>query len=248
MEMLAQRNADHSVASATADALHGIPLPCDLERSDLEEIAPLFAIHRYSRRYTIIQQDEPGTALHILFSGGVRVTQQRRNGRDPTLAILTQSEFFGEMSLFDHWPRTASVTTLTPDTASVIARHDFLALHNASSSISRHLLAEISKRLRETNDLLTLAIHHDIHERIASLLFNLVRKVGQDVPDGIKITLRLTDMEMAKMIGTTRESVNRVLNGFCDQRLIDRGIGDTIITQPNRLLSVSIGSDLCTLT
>jgi len=157
------------------------------------------------------------------------------DGRETILSILKERDFFGEMSIFDTAVRAASVRTLTEVEVGVIEREDFLALIDRSPRIGRLLVIALSERLRAANKLISATTSQDIRSRLASLLLNLAQNFGETVPTGTRITLRLTNQEMANMIGTTRETVNRTLNRFWDERLIDMRTAHVVVTEPDKL-------------
>jgi CRP/FNR family cyclic AMP-dependent transcriptional regulator len=89
--------------------------------------------------------------------------------------------------------------------------------------------------LRAANSLIAATTSQDIRARLASLLLNLAEQFGEEVPNGTRITLRLTNQEMANMIGTTRETVNRTLNRFWDDQLVDMKTAHVIVVEPDKL-------------
>jgi CRP/FNR family transcriptional regulator len=151
------------------------------------------------------------------------------------LSILKERDFFGEMSIFDTAVRAASVRTLTDVEVGAIEREDFLALIDRSPRIGRLLVIALSERLRAANKLISATTSQDIRSRLASLLINLTQNFGEPVANGTRISLRLTNQEMANMIGTTRETVNRTLNRFWDEKLIDMRTTNIIVTDLDRL-------------
>ena len=88
---------------------------------------------------------------------------------------------------------------------------DFLVLLDAKPHIGRSLVIALSERLRAANALIAATTSQDIRARLASLLLNLSTQFGEIVDNGTRISLRLTNQEMANMIATTRETVNRTL-------------------------------------
>ena len=85
------------------------------------------------------------------------------------------------------------------------------------------------------NALIAATTSQDIRARLASLLLNLSVQFGEPVEKGIRISLRLTNQEMANMIATTRETVNRTLNRFWDEKLVDMRTSHVVIVDPDRL-------------
>ena len=92
--------------------------------------------------------------------------------------------------------------------------------------------------MRATNQAIQAASYQDIRTRLASLLLNLEKNFGERVDGGIRLTLRLTNQEMANMIGTTRETVNRMLNRFWDEKLIDMRTANVVITEHDKLQAI----------
>jgi CRP/FNR family transcriptional regulator len=79
----------------------------------------------------------------------------------------------------------------------------------------------------------------DIRARLAALLLNLAAQFGEQVDNGTRISLRLTNQEMANMIATTRETVNRTLNRFWDEKLVDMRSSHVVIVEPERLRALA---------
>jgi CRP/FNR family transcriptional regulator len=103
------------------------------------------------------------------------------------------------------------------------------------TKIGRLLVIELAERLRAANAIIASTTSQDIRARLATLLLSLSDKFGEPVPSGIKIALRLTNQEMASMIGTTRETVNRTLNRFWDDQLVDMRTAYVVVTSPDKL-------------
>jgi CRP/FNR family cyclic AMP-dependent transcriptional regulator len=171
----------------------------------------------------------------LILSGSVAIVHMVPDGRETILSILKERDFFGEMSIFESALRAASVRTLTDVEVGIIDRVDFLALIDRSPRIGRLLVTALSDRLRAANKLIASATSQDIRSRLAALLINLGQNFGEPTPLGSRISLRLTNQEMANMIGTTRETVNRTLNRFWDEHVIDMRTAHVVIVDPEKL-------------
>jgi CRP/FNR family cyclic AMP-dependent transcriptional regulator len=110
-----------------------------------------------------------------------------------------------------------------------------MALLDHSPQIGRLLIIALADRLRAANALIASTTSQDIRSRLAALLLNLMERFGEPAPNGVRIALRLTNQEMANMIGTTRETVNRTLNRFWDERLIDMRTANVVIVEEEKL-------------
>lgn len=218
--------------------LRNIPLFREFEDAQLEAIASTVSIRGFHKHEFIVKEGDAGDTFYIIIEGSVAVTRVASDGRETILSILKENDFFGEMSLFDSSLRSASIKTLTDVTVGVIEQIDFMNLLDRSPKIGRHLVIELSQRLRAANHLIAATTSQDIRARLASLLLNLTQNFGEPVENGTKITLRLTNQEMANMIGTTRETVNRTLNRFWDERLIDMRTAHVVVVESEKLRSL----------
>jgi len=218
--------------------LRNIPLFREFEDAQLQQIAQTAAVRNYHKHEFVVREGDPGGTFYIILEGSVAVTRIASDGRETILSILKGNDFFGEMSLFDSSLRSASIKTLTDVTVGVIEEKEFLDMLDRTPKIGRYLVTALSQRLRAANQLIAATTSQDIRARLASLLLNLTQSFGEKVENGTKITLRLTNQEMANMIGTTRETVNRTLNRFWDERLIDMRTSHVVVVEPDKLRSL----------
>jgi len=233
--MIMPRPRDDGARALGTDSLKNVPLFRDFDETELSEVAQLVATRRYGKHQTIFREGDPGQTFYLILTGSVAIVRVAPDGRETILSILKERDFFGEMSIFDTAVRAASVRTLTEVEVGAIEREDFLALIDRSPRIGRLLVIALSERLRAANKLISASTSQDIRSRLASLLLNLSTNFGEQVPAGTRITLRLTNQEMANMIGTTRETVNRTLNRFWDERLIDMRTAHVVIVEHEKL-------------
>jgi len=222
-------------AMVAASVLRRIPLFHDFEEAELAQIATTVGIARFSKHQFIVRESETGETFFIIVSGSVSVCRIAPDGRETILSILKEGDFFGEMSMFDSSLRSASIKALTEVEVGTINRPEFLSLIDRNPKIGRLLVIELAERLRAANALIAATTSQDIRARLASLLLNLSDQFGEPVDNGIKISLRLTNQEMANMIGTTRETVNRTLNRFWDDQLVDMRTSHVVVTSPDKL-------------
>jgi CRP/FNR family cyclic AMP-dependent transcriptional regulator len=224
-----------ATAGIAPSVLRVVPLFRDFGDDSLAELALQFAVQRFRKHEMIIREGEPGEKFYVVLSGSVAVVREAGEGRESILSILTANDFFGEMSIFDTSVRSASIRTLTATEVAVIDRGDFLALIDRSPRIGRLLVIALAERLRAANALIAANTSQDIRSRLAALLVNLMDQFGEPAQTGTRITLRLTNQEMANMIGTTRETVNRSLNRLWDERLIDMRAANIIVLDEEKL-------------
>jgi len=161
--------------------------------------------------------------VYVILSGSVKVYVIHPGGTDVVLAVLGVGEVVGEMSLADSLGRSASVVTLEETTLLWMDRRTFQT-SVASSTVLSHNLAEVlSRRVRLTNARLISLATLDVPGRIASLLLSLAREYGEETPEGTRIPMRLTQAELAALVGASRVSVNQALGQFRKRGAISSG-------------------------
>jgi CRP-like cAMP-binding protein len=216
-------------------SIRRVPLFRDFADDEVAALGATVTDRRYGKHQFIVREGDPGDTFFILVKGSVSVCRIAPDGRETILSILKEGDFFGEMSMFDSSLRSASIKTLTEVEVGAIRQADFLILLDRNPRIGRSLVIALSERLRAANALIAATTSQDIRARLASLLLNLSNQFGERVDNGMRITLRLTNQEMANMIGTTRETVNRTLNRFWDDKLVDMRTAHVVIVEPDRL-------------
>lgn len=162
----------------------------------------------------IVGQSDQGDSLYIIESGRVKVVLYGESGREVILTIFRAGDFFGEMSLLDGEPRSANVIALEPTVALVLSRDDFAHHVETHTHIALKILSEMSKRLRHADEVIGNLALLDVYGRVARILINLARTEGENRDEGVMIRERPTQQDLASMIGTSRETVSRVLSEF----------------------------------
>jgi CRP-like cAMP-binding protein len=225
----------HDGAAIDTRLLRRVPLFQGFSEEQLTGVARLVKIRRFGKHEVIVREGDPGEAFYVILGGTVAIVRLAADGRETILSILKDRDFFGEMSVLDTSTRSASVRAMTNVVLGVIEREPFLDLIDRTPGIGRLLVIALSERLRAANQLITSTTSQDIRSRLATLLLNLMHSFGEPTELGTRISLRLTNQELANMIGTTRETVNRTLNRFWDEHLIDMRTAHIVVTDLEKL-------------
>lgn len=207
-------------ASDVATLLAGIPLFADLAPDELQSLGRRARRQVFQADETIFYQDDPGQSLYCVASGIVRIVLSSKEGREAVLVLLRPGEFFGELSLFDGQPRSASAIAMGPTEVAILRRDDFLSFLQEHPQAALTVLAVLSRRLRRTDDLIGDAVFLDLPVRIAKKLLELAETFGEQVEQGVEIAIRLRHQDLANMVGGNRESVSRYLATLEGQGLI----------------------------
>lgn len=183
----------------------------ELAQNELEALARAAELREFARDEVIFAMFEPADGLYVVASGRVKVCISSAEGKELIIATLGPGQFFGEMALLDDEPRSASVVAQLTTTTYRIRRPEFSRLLDASPSIGRKLLRELSLRLRRANAQVESLVTLDVVGRLARYLIDLARQHGQILGNGWVAVRRPTHQDIANSIGTTRETVTRLM-------------------------------------
>jgi len=221
--------------SVVTMVLAHVPLFSGLAANELDSLGEALRPRRYARGDLIFQQGDPGDAFYVIENGEVKVVLSSSDGREAILAILGPGHFFGELSLLDGDPRSADVIAKEDCTLLALRREDFLAFLRAYPRAAEALLAVLSRRLRATDDLVHDAAFLDVAARLARLLLKLGDTHGRKEADGVVLGVRLTQEDLASMVGSTRETVNKWLKSWERQGILHSRGGILTLRQPGEL-------------
>jgi CRP/FNR family cyclic AMP-dependent transcriptional regulator len=202
----------------------------------IKDILAAGTLRRFDSKQTILSQGAPGDSIHLLLSGGVKVSLTARDGKETILDILSEGDFFGEMSLFGKQPRSASLITLVPSVTLQIDHAAFVEMLSIYPNMSINLIAVLMSRLRMMDGLLSDLLSLDAEERIAKRIVALSKIYGtSSAGGGLRITLKMSQQDIASMVGLSRESVNKCLRAWEESGLIATDSGFLTLKYPDRL-------------
>ena len=187
------------------------PLFADLAGHEMDALARMAEAKEYVRDQAIFAVNEPPDGLYVVAAGRVKVCLLSAEGKELILATLGPGQFFGEMALLDDEPRSANVVAQLPTTVYRIRRDDFHRLLETQPSIARKLLCELSQRLRRANAQMESLATLDVVGRMARYFIDIAKQHGQVLGNGWVAVRRPTHQDIASSIGTSRETVTRLM-------------------------------------
>jgi CRP/FNR family cyclic AMP-dependent transcriptional regulator len=196
------------------------PLFADLDDRELASIAAVAKTRRYAKDDVVFYADESGDIFCLIREGHVKVTMISPEGKEIILSILDPGDFFGEMALLDDEPRSATVVATESLELVTIWRNDFLQILQENFSITKKVLAEISRRLRHASNRIESLATMDVYGRLARFFLDLARDQGKVLDNGYVAVTRPTHQSIANMIGTSRETVSRLIHDLMRQGLL----------------------------
>ena len=166
------------------------------------------------RHGRLFHQGDSGSGLFVVASGLVKVVVTSEEGEEMVLVTLGPGEAFGELSIVDGGPRSASAEALEPTVALMITREVLLDLATRDNGLTEALLHTLGALLRRLTEQASDLVFLDLPGRVAKLLAGLAAERGSETPDGIELDANLTQTDLAGMVGASRQSVNQILQGF----------------------------------
>ncbi len=197
-----------------SNLLKEIELFSELNEQELQEVAAAAQIRHLAADNAIFHEGDTSDAIYITVTGRVKIVTTSSDGKEFILTVLGAGQVFGEMGLLETAPRSASVITITDVELLVIKREEFEHLLSTSPGISRKLMTILSRRLRRANSKMESLAYMDVAGRLARYLLDMALDHGQRLGNGWVVVRRPTHSDIAHSIGTSRETVSRLINEF----------------------------------
>ena len=186
--------------------LENVPLFSGLPKEALAEIEQHGIVKSYKNNTIVINQGDETYSLYVILSGSVKVFVSGEDGREVVLNHQHAGDCFGDLALIDKQPRVASVMTTEPSTFMVISREDFLACLAKNPEIAINLIKPMISHIRMLAKNVSSLALLDVYGRVARTLLDLSEREGD-----VMITEKLTQQEIADMVGASRAMVSRIL-------------------------------------
>jgi CRP-like cAMP-binding protein len=202
--------------------LQTVPLFSELEETDLQRIADVASVQKYHKDNIILIEEEVGTTMFIIISGKVKISRISDDGREVILSILSEGDFFGEMSLLDGQTRSANVTAIEESELLMLRREDFLQMLYDYPQIAINLLKELAQRIRKSDEQIKSLSLQDATGRVASTILRIAEDSGIFKKGVVEISNLPLQQDLANMAGTSRETISRVIKSLCQDGLLKK--------------------------
>ncbi len=214
------------------ELLRTVPIFSELTDSDITSLAKLSSRRRFPKDTVVFFENEEGDSFFMILEGRIKVTILGDDGREVILSMLGPGDFFGEMALLDNEPRSATAIAVEESELLSLHRTDFQTVLTDNRSITTALIKILTARLRRANHQISTLALLDVYGRVARVIVDMAREEGRRLRDGRIAFRRATHQEIANRIGTTRETVTRMLKDLERQGLIHIE-GKEIVVEPD---------------
>jgi len=217
--------------------LKNIPLFTYLDDEQLAEVEKVIIERSYQKGRILFMENEPGEAVFFVKTGRIKVTKQTEDGREHILHFINPGEVFAEVVMFAGGTYPATAEVVEDCTVGMIRNVDMDRIINANPGIALGLLRIMARRLRVSQQQLIELALLDTTRRAASMLLFLAGEQGISTDKGTEIDIPLTNQDLANLIGTSRETANRIINDFRRQKAIEVKKGRVTILDKYKLKS-----------
>lgn len=217
------------------DVVLAAPLFVGIEPDAARDLVASMGHVNLPRGHVLFREGEPGDCLYIIRSGKVKLGRKSVDGRENLLSVLGPGEMFGELSMFDPGPRTATATAVGDTVLYELSHTELLSWLERFPAVARYLLEALARRLRRTNEALADLVFSDVPGRVAKALLDLAERFGKEVPEGVRVMHDLTQEELAQLIGASRETVNKALADFSARGWVRREGRSVVLLDRGRL-------------
>ena len=198
----------------------------------LEQLSPVDV----PRGHVFFSEGDFGDRMFIIVSGKVKIGAHSREGRESSFTVRGPPESFGELSVFDPGQRTSTAIALTAGCAAPVDGAVLRAWIGDHPEVAVRLLRVLARRLRRTDDIVSDMIFTDVPSRLAKQLLHLAQRFGVQEDGAMRVDHELTQEELAHLVGSSRETVNKTLSDFSRRGWIRLEGKSVVITESENLV------------
>lgn len=188
-------------------SLKKIPFLSKLPDEALNALAAKAKLVKFPKQAVIISEGDETSSLYIILSGKVRVFSSDEKSKEVTLLVQESGSYFGELALLADEPRSASVETLEKTICGIISKNDFKYWLTSHPDVAIGLLSDLSAKIRHLTEKVKQMALSNVYERTIKVLQDIAIKKG----DIFVIDNKPTQQELANMVGSSREMINKVM-------------------------------------
>ena len=220
--------------------LQKIPLLSGLDSNALAKIGVLMSFRKAEKGNFILHKGGPGDHLLFLLAGRLRVVELTEDGKEIGLSILTPGDYFGELSIIDGQPRSASVVATEPSLIALLPTIHAHSLFFSHASVAKQVMQRLTQKIRSDSNHRAILGIQNAHRRVFALLAQLVRFAPGDLAVIENVP---THQEIAIMANTSRETVCRAFQVLIRQGVVEKDLRRLIVRQPEQLKAMILEQD-----
>lgn len=198
------------------DLFSRLPFFEGLQQNELNDIAAITVKKRYSRGENLFFEGDPGHGFYVVVSGSVKIYKESFNGKEVIIHICGPLDQFGQVAVYAGRTFPASAMAIADTEVILFPRAEFLELIMKNPSLALSMLSTLSMRIRQVTSQLESIALKEVPGRFAAYLLYVRGEQG----NSNRITLNISRTELANFLGTTPETLSRILARFEEEKLI----------------------------
>ena len=206
-----------------------------LSSDEIDTLIHYARVEHYPAGHEIYAKGSPGHSMMAVLRGTLKMTCVSIDGKEIVLNIIEPGEIFGEIAMLDGGERSADAVAMTDCELLVLNRRDFMPILERRADICLILLRILCERLRQTSEQVEDVLFRHLESRVAKALLHLAESVALQGPRGASVELHVSQRELGNMAGGSRESVNKILQNWHRQGLIELGKASVLIRDTEAL-------------
>lgn len=199
------------------ELIRRVPLFAMLTPAQVDSLAANVGKQRIKKGVNIVDQGANSNALHLILAGRAHVVMTDSKGREVILATLKAGDYIGEMSLIDNEPHSATVVADTQMDLLILGRDDFTRCVTENTAIAAAVMRGLVQRLRNADQKIVSLALMGVYGRVANVLLDAAEP---NEHGELLIRDKISRLDLAKMVGASREMVSRVMKDFEEQGFV----------------------------
>ena len=212
--------------------LQNIPLLSGVDEDTLKQVGAALQIRVVERGKHVLQKGSTGDHLMCLLTGRLQAVDLTEDGREVGLNFLAPGDYFGELSIIDNLPRSATVVACENSLVASLPRAQALALFYHTPLVAERLLKRMASSIRNAANYRTILSIPSAFQRV----FALLNQFAKTAPGGLVVIEKMpTQQEIAIMVNTSRETVSRAIQILLQKGVVEKDLRRLIVRQPDEL-------------
>lgn len=213
-------NNDEKGSKTMIDVLRRVSLFEQLNDQELELLLQRFTRQKVPAQTILFHEKDPGDSFIVVVKGSVKIFTKSNNGEEKILSIFKAGDSFGELSLIDNKPRSATAQTLEETQLLVLTESDFMDLLRTNFSITKAIMVELCERIRVTNQQVSDLTFLDARTRVIKNIILLANKHGKRIGNLVSINVPLNYEELSQMASVQKKDLIDVVNDLVDRQIL----------------------------
>lgn len=194
----------------------------DLSAAELDELSRTAIERSFPKKTIIFHEGSEREAVYFIAEGLVKTYKTDENGHEQIVSFLREGQMFPHTGFFDTSPYPATAETIVNTMLLAVPVQSFERMLIKHPSMAVKIMRVMSRKIQELQVKLQEISGQDVHERTLSFLLNIAEHYGTRNEAGIRVAVPMTNQDIANAIGTSRESVNRLLNQLRKEGIIEK--------------------------